>query len=648
MANNEPAGGAGPPDPIDRTPYIILGHGEEIVDPSRRDRVPENSILVVSEECGVEGTLPDSIYLALSNPANEELFKHPIGREANLQAVFGKSVRVYGPKTSCPVFKYELFNTDEIDKKRKPGDAREVNLYLSGVHKLPLPPGVIEMSPGKPYPASLKAKTYDQGVPGELMKRAFTGSLVPSQEVIHGIVEKRRADLLESGGPLDDTTFFVRKEEITRLLKVSQSTLFKKGGIFYMFLCRGISGLAGNVEGVLSNAFPESALKPFENDGAGFPYNVPGGIMDWIASRRRANPGKRQLRALAEAEALVTPVLLRRRASRTAFHLGVENSNSQRLLRLLGLTRRNRRRMGANINSLLVSANLTATEPQTGYTALLKAAEDGDIPLLLKILSKGVDINQKSIDRSTALLLASEARQEDAALKLLEVGADPFIVREDGVSVLHTAAEGNQVRLLRKLLSRGLDPRLRDIHGETPLHHAANGDAPGTAKVLLEKDKGLTRYLNTEGYLPIHLACRYHCPRVLRVLAKAGPGVNTPTPNGESCLALALKGYDPDDEDDKTEVPEIFKLLLRLGATPREPRLVLEALEQEYDHLAAWFFKNGIKHIPMESLELYLALPERYPEFTKAFAKYQKNLEGGRRRTIRRHRGGRKTRRRYH
>lgn len=84
------------------------------------------------------------------------------------------------------------------------------------------------------------------------------------------------------------------------------------------------------------------------------------------------------------------------------------------------------------------ASNVEGT-PQGGYNALMFAARVGDLDTAKLLLSRGVDINDSSVEDGPALVIASAWGHEELAMYLLEQGADPKGVDANGMTALHYA-----------------------------------------------------------------------------------------------------------------------------------------------------------------------------------------------------------------
>ncbi len=132
-------------------------------------------------------------------------------------------------------------------------------------------------------------------------------------------------------------------------------------------------------------------------------------------------------------------------------------------------------------------------KPSKSKTALAKAARDGDLEVVRKLLDAGADPEIR-LQGFTALNFAVMYGNADAALELIARGADIRAVDPAGHDSLMTTAltnalgDADAARIARALLDRGADPHAPRGRGDgnTPLYMAKNRKKTALAKVLRE------------------------------------------------------------------------------------------------------------------------------------------------------------------
>jgi RNA polymerase sigma factor (sigma-70 family) len=117
-----------------------------------------------------------------------------------------------------------------------------------------------------------------------------------------------------------------------------------------------------------------------------------------------------------------------------------------------------------------------------GFTALHRAASNGDCALLDALLAAGADPNTRSSLGVTPLHFAALFGREDLAARLLTHGADPDAPTNTMMTPLHWAVLRAHRAVATVLIDHGADLTLRDKNGRSPLDWAAmkENQEPGT------------------------------------------------------------------------------------------------------------------------------------------------------------------------
>jgi ankyrin repeat protein len=221
------------------------------------------------------------------------------------------------------------------------------------------------------------------------------------------------------------------------------------------------------------------------------------------------------------------------------------------------------------------------------FTALMLAAQSGDLGSVQALLAAGADVNESTPEYGSALILATVNGHEEVALYLLEKGADPDFTDGYGIAPIHWAiAEGissvygmpsrtdrfwiipNSSRLVKALLSKGVDPNVRMQRDIPPydFHRYArttNNDIPqvrlgGATPILLAASSGDIEIFNilldakADPFMAAFETKRY--------IASSGPGL-TPL------MVAAGVGRERKRTPDRSEnYLKIVKQLVELGA----------------------------------------------------------------------------------
>ncbi len=185
--------------------------------------------------------------------------------------------------------------------------------------------------------------------------------------------------------------------------------------------------------------------------------------------------------------------------------------------------------------------------------SLIRAAKNGDLEKVERLISKGADINFIAIDGSYALEEAASENRPDVVRALLAKGAKlhhvpgkmtpPEIAASKGYmdilnaflesgynvntkqsygySLLHVAAQDGENKIIETLLKKGADINERDDNGATPLFHAAGANYENCVKVLL--DAGANPNIQTkDGNCPLTVALAERHSAIVEMLKKKG------------------------------------------------------------------------------------------------------------------------------
>ena len=229
---------------------------------------------------------------------------------------------------------------------------------------------------------------------------------------------------------------------------------------------------------------------------------------------------------------------------------------------------------GANPNARIAVAWPDKRSGESGFTPLLIANYSVQPQLGLLLLDFNADPNLKSSIGNAPLHTAlypvflNAARSREYITALLDRGAEVQAPNASGFSPLSQATWTGQRELVQLLLDRGADPNQRDMGDDkkgrllTPLSGLmtiTNKDMVAVVEALLQAkaDPNLKSEL---GYTALHRAIMLNQPaRTIELLTTHGANVETPDPDGETPLSLAVSAK---------ERKEILQVLLKAGANP--------------------------------------------------------------------------------
>ncbi|MDF2192871.1 ankyrin repeat domain-containing protein [Paraflavitalea sp. CAU 1676] len=166
---------------------------------------------------------------------------------------------------------------------------------------------------------------------------------------------------------------------------------------------------------------------------------------------------------------------------------------------------------------------------KTGSTALMYAAEQGQVELLKLLLKAGASPNIKDQEGKTALYYAVQEEKEACVKALLEAGANPNIPRVERDepekiigSCLETAVYRKFDSIAALLVKYKADPNLADHDGKIPFHDA---ESEAIFRLLFEAGthpNAQSPYFST----PFHMVARAGSVSLLGAMLKKGGVVN--------------------------------------------------------------------------------------------------------------------------
>ena len=291
-------------------------------------------------------------------------------------------------------------------------------------------------------------------------------------------------------------------------------------------------------------------------------------------------------------------------------------------------------------------ATVDAKEKWGGQTALMWASARRHPAMMQLLISKGADVNARSIDRDyqrhvtaegrpksldsgglTPLLYAARENCRACVDVLLENRADIDLPDPDGVSPLLVAIMNANWDLARQLIVAGADVNQWDIYGETPLFIAADlrsridggrasidppNETSGLAIVSLLLEHGAdpntqlffkpanTRgVINTRGSTPLIRAANNGDLEVVKVLLAQGADATIPTADRQTPIHAVLSGRAPEPQ-----ALELIRVLQKAGADVNVVALINHQEE----------VRGGTA--------LHYAVRKRYKEVIKLLASY--------------------------
>jgi ankyrin repeat protein len=189
-------------------------------------------------------------------------------------------------------------------------------------------------------------------------------------------------------------------------------------------------------------------------------------------------------------------------------------------------------------------------------TPLLIAVLNGHFDVVQFLLEKGADPNHHDTYQGSALLYAAAINNYEIADLLLFYGAADSIRDKDGNTALMTAVFFGHLETSDVLLQSGLDPDGADKQKNTPLMIAAQQGNLPLSQVLLTYGAAL-EMANNQNFTPLAHAILYRQDSIARLLIDSGANVNHIIKPGENLYDLARRQGDA----------KIIRMLKSAGAT---------------------------------------------------------------------------------
>jgi uncharacterized protein len=210
------------------------------------------------------------------------------------------------------------------------------------------------------------------------------------------------------------------------------------------------------------------------------------------------------------------------------------------------------------------------------FTALLFAAQSGDIESARNLLTAGANINEASDEDGSALLIAAASGHEVMALFLLENGADPNLANAWGLTALHYTVHKGILNMSNWLPSES--DSLGWVH--EPMHKlmkallakGANADAPVLYTLPYLDDPFLRVHDNQSqidivGSTPLLLAGASGDTESIKIMVLAGADIHAKTMGGGTLFMLTAGGGSERMARDEQQAIEAAEYVLSLGKT---------------------------------------------------------------------------------
>jgi ankyrin repeat protein len=173
-------------------------------------------------------------------------------------------------------------------------------------------------------------------------------------------------------------------------------------------------------------------------------------------------------------------------------------------------------------------------------TALMHAAEAGQVAAISLLLERGAQLYARDAAGWTAWMVAERGARTDAARRLAAAGADTT----GGAAnlALHDAIARGDLRAVEASLRAGADPDAGNASGERPLLVAVHDKRADLAAALIAGGADVNFGRGVRMYTPLLLAITTAQIEMVRALLAAGADPSAPSDQGETPLHLVVTG----------------------------------------------------------------------------------------------------------
>ena len=193
-------------------------------------------------------------------------------------------------------------------------------------------------------------------------------------------------------------------------------------------------------------------------------------------------------------------------------------------------------RLSLLLENGFVDINLTNKKHKT---ALMVAAQAGDFPLCLALVTAGARINVQNENGGTPLMHAAVGGDPEIVNLFLSAQAQTDTAAVNGWTAVALAAAKGHVSIVDRLLRAGADPNLRDIFGWTPLMHAVEQERPETVALFLQQPDIRVNLQNLDGVTALHRAVAQGFREISGMLVKSGASIDLPDLAGRTAVDYA-------------------------------------------------------------------------------------------------------------
>lgn len=196
--------------------------------------------------------------------------------------------------------------------------------------------------------------------------------------------------------------------------------------------------------------------------------------------------------------------------------------------------------------SIFLPVSLGKADAPTINEQLISAAEQGDTPTVMKLLSNGADINGRDARGRTPVMAATHGNRVTTVKALIQAGAD-INLRDNMLDnpFLYSGAEG-LLDILKLTIAAGADPKLTNRYGGTALIPAAQRGHVEVVREILMHTKVDINHINNVGWTAlleaiVHTDGGIKHQQIVQLLVDHGADVSIPDKEGVAPLQHAQK-----------------------------------------------------------------------------------------------------------
>lgn len=183
-----------------------------------------------------------------------------------------------------------------------------------------------------------------------------------------------------------------------------------------------------------------------------------------------------------------------------------------------------------------------------GRSAFLASCSTARTDVIAFLLAATRNIHEMDQEGRSALLIAAEAGQLQSMDFLLSHGFDTNI-RPGGRSVLHYACKGGHFAVFEYLQARNLHFTDVDDFGQNCLHYAVMGGHQSVVAYIVDQHLVSAYSTTLDGRTALHVALENGKMRCAKLLQKAGLSVHSRLPDGRNALHLVCSKTLTRDQD---------------------------------------------------------------------------------------------------